>query len=86
MPRVFIPKLMQGLTTDPIVEAQGGTVGELIDDLEQQFPGIRERLCHDSQLRAGIAVCINGQWTTRSLYQSIPPDGEVHFLPALGGG
>ncbi len=66
--------------------AEGKTVRALIEDLERQHPGIRERLIHADSLRPGMAVVVNGTAGTLGLLQPIPDGAEVHFLPAIGGG
>ena len=87
MIHVFIPPLLRDMTagqTDVDVEAT--TVRQVVAALETRFPGIRQRLCTDDQLRPGIAVAINGSIATIGLLQKVPPGAEVHFLPALAGG
>ena len=47
MPVVWIPSLLQSLTDgEDKVEVSGATVGEIIDNLEARFPGVKERLVH----------------------------------------
>ena len=39
------------------VEAQGGTVAALVDDLERRHPGIKERICDESgQVRRFVNI------------------------------
>ena len=87
MPVVFIPTLLRDLTrgvTSVCVEA--GTVGEAIDALERQFPGIKARLCRGDSLAPGLQVSIGDVMTKRGLRATLKPDSEVHFLPPIGGG
>lgn len=87
MPTVFIPPLLRDLTrgTDQ-VETTGATVRQVVNALETQFPGIRERLCKDDALLPGISVAVNGTVSSQGLLQKVPEQAEVHFLPAIGGG
>ena len=87
MAHVFIPPLLRDVTAGQMeVDVEAATVRQVIAALETQFPGIRQRLCIDDQLRPGIAVAINGSMATIGLLQKVPPGAEVHFLPALAGG
>lgn len=87
MVTVFIPPLIRPLTQGrETVEAEGGTVRQIVADLERQFPGTKDRLCADDALRPGLAVAVDGTISSRGLMEKVAPTSEVHFLPALGGG
>ena len=64
----------------------GATVREVIDNLDNRYPGMKERLCEETRLKPGIAVYINGLLTRGSLLERVDADAEIHFLPAIGGG
>ena len=84
---VWIPALHRDLTNGAAtVMIPGGTVGDVVDNLERSFPGLRERLCADGRIRPYIAVAINGEITSRGLHQRLREPSEIHFVPALGGG
>jgi molybdopterin synthase sulfur carrier subunit len=87
MPTVYIPAQLRSLTNGhATVDVPGSTVGELIEQLEQQFPGIRARLCQDDHLMPGLQVSIDHRFTRQGLAAVVQPASEVHFLPAIGGG
>lgn len=87
MPSVFIPPQLRTLTGgQELVVVDGQSVRELIEQLNQQFPGIRERLIDGDQLRSGLAVAVGTKVSSRGLMSKTQPDDEVHFLPAIGGG
>lgn len=87
MPRVFIPAQLRSVTGGQAeIETAGRTVREVIAALEQQFPGIRERLCAGDDLAPALQVSIDGTFTRRGLAASVKPASEVHFLPVFGGG
>jgi molybdopterin synthase sulfur carrier subunit len=87
MPTVFIPAQLRGLTGGvPTVDVRATTVGEVVEQLEGQFPGIRNRLCKDGSLMPGLQVSIDHQFTRQGLAAPLQPASEVHFLPAIGGG
>ncbi len=84
---VWIPALHRDLTQGAeIVKIGGATVGELIDNLDAQFPGIAARLIDNGRIRPYISVAINGVITHRGLHQKLREPSEIHFVPALGGG
>lgn len=87
MPRVWIPPQMQHLTDgESVIEVDGTRVSEVIDALEARFPGIKERLQEGDGLRSGVSVVVDAQVSHLGLLESIGPESEVHFLPAIGGG
>lgn len=87
MATVVIPALLRSLTGGKDrAHASGATLKELIDDLERQFPGFRERVVEQGDLAGSIAVSIDGEIITGGLSEPVPPQSEVHFLPAIGGG
>lgn len=87
MATVFIPSLLRKLTGGKDrTPARGATVGEIVDDLDRQFPGFRARVVEDNDLVGSIAVSINGEIGTQGLADAVPDGGEVHFVPAIGGG
>jgi molybdopterin synthase sulfur carrier subunit len=87
MSRVFLPVAMRALCGgEREVEVQGRRVADLIESLEQRFPGARARLCQDNRLKPGMAVVINGHASSLGLLATVSDTDEVHFVPALGGG
>jgi molybdopterin converting factor small subunit len=68
------------------VEAQGGTVGELLDDLEQRHPGLRFRMVDEqNRIRPHMRVFVNRE-AVRGLDAPLAPDDDVQILQALSGG
>lgn len=87
MVTVFIPPLLRDLTAGAEqVETTGVTMRQVVNALDSQFPGMRDRLCEGDGLRPGISVAVNGTVSSLGLLQKIPDGAEVHFLPAIGGG
>ena len=87
MATVVVPALLRKLTDgrDRVIAA-GRNVGQLIDDLERQFPGFRDNLLQDGELKPSIAVSIDGEMGTGGLLDRVKDGSEVFFLPAIGGG
>jgi len=87
MPTVWIPSLMQKLTGGQAqVEVEGGTVREVVENLEAVFPGFKARICEDDRIRSSLAVAIDGEISSQGMRRKVGPESEVHFLPALAGG
>ncbi|QDV49398.1 MoaD/ThiS family protein [Gimesia fumaroli] len=87
MPRLFIPPSLRPFCEgEEEVNVEGATVLEAVQSLDQQYPGVMERLCPEGKLRAGIAVTVDQNVTPRGLAQKVSSDSEIHFLPAIGGG
>jgi molybdopterin synthase sulfur carrier subunit len=87
MVTVFIPTTLLRLTRNTrSLEVEGGTIGEVIRSVDEQFPGFAEAVIEDGSLRSGLAVSIDSELATLGLMEPVPEGSEVHFLPAIGGG
>ena len=87
MATVFIPSLMQKLSDgNHRVEIEGSNVRQIVDNLDAQYPGFKERLVEDGRLKGNISVAIDGEITPLGVLGKVGENSEVHFLPALGGG
>lgn len=88
--KVLIPTPLQKFTKDKAtVECDGNNIGELMDTLEDQFPGIKKRLCDDNgELRRFVNFYVNSE-DIRFLdnKETVLKDGdEVSIVPAVAGG
>jgi molybdopterin synthase sulfur carrier subunit len=87
MATIFIPAQLRTLTGGlPTIEISATNVGDAVDQLESQFPGIRARLCQGSDLLPGLQVSIDHRFTRQGMAAELQPGSEVHFLPVIGGG
>ena len=87
MATVFIPSLMQKLSDgNHRVEVEGSNVRQIVDNLDAQYPGFKERLIDDGRIKGNISVAIDGEITPLGVLGKVGENSEVHFLPALGGG
>jgi sulfur-carrier protein len=71
------------------VQVTGGTVGEALDSLIQQFPGLREQiLTDDGTLNRFVNVYVNGRDVRyeQELATAVEGSDEVILLPAMAGG
>jgi molybdopterin converting factor small subunit len=84
--KVRIPTPLRSYTNAPEVMATGSTVGELLDDLDRQFPGIRFRVVDEQgRLRQHMVVWIDGR-RCRELSTPVAGLEEVVLMQALSGG
>ena len=89
MPEVWIPTTMQSLTGGQHkVQIEGRTVRQVINNLDREFPGVKEILYDEEEddLQTGIAVIVDGEASQIGLLERVQETSEVHFLPAIGGG
>jgi molybdopterin synthase sulfur carrier subunit len=87
MATIFIPAQLRTLTAGiEQLEMDVHNVREVINQLEQNFPGIRDRLCQQDQLSPSLQVSIDSVITSRGMIAKIQPNSEVHFIPAIAGG
>lgn len=70
------------------VEAQGGTVRELLDDLMSRFPSLREQIVEGDDVAAFVNVYVEGEdvRTRDGLETEVRPGSTVILLPAMAGG
>jgi sulfur-carrier protein len=67
---------------------EGGTVGEVLDALYEQFAELRERIADDAGLRRFVNVYIGGEDIRflDGLDTAVSDGDEVTILPAVAGG
>ncbi len=88
---VRIPTPLRKLTNeqDSVTTNDGGTLAQLIDSLEEQHPGLKERICDETgELRRFVNVYVNGEDVRflSGLETSIEAGAEVSIVPAVAGG
>ena len=87
MARVFVPTMLQA-TTGGVkeVEVTARNVRQVIEQLDEQFPGIANRLMEDGEIRSNLAVAVDGEVARMGLMERVGENAEIHFVPAIGGG
>jgi MoaD family protein len=71
------------------VEVTGATVGEGLESLLEQFPGLREQIfTEDGSLNRFVNVYVNGRDVRyeQELATPVGDNDEVILLPAMAGG
>ena len=67
----------------------GSTLGELIDHLDVQFPGVKERLLDEAgELRYFVNIFLNGDDVRflQDLLTATKSGDEISIVPAVAGG
>ncbi|WP_028642951.1 MoaD/ThiS family protein [Nocardioides sp. URHA0020] len=86
---VRIPTILRNYTGgEKAVSAQGASLSALIDDLEVNHPGIKDRLIDNGDLRRFVNVYVNDE-DVRFIggLEAVLSDGDqVVVLPAVAGG
>jgi molybdopterin converting factor small subunit len=78
-----LPPLFPGLPRK--LELEAGTVGEAIDQLEERWPGFRDRLCEPGpELRHHIHVYVDGE--RAELDTAIGERSRLDVIAAITGG
>jgi sulfur-carrier protein len=86
---VSIPTILRTYTNGAKrVEATGGTLQELIADLEANHPGLGDRLLEKGELRRFVNVYLNDEDVrfTGGLTTALSDGDKVTVLPAVAGG
>lgn len=89
MATVRIPTPLRTLTGgEDQVQAAGETVKDVIEDLEKNHPGIRERLLDDKGVRRFVNIYV-GEEDIRfldGLGTKLKVTDEISIVPAIAGG
>lgn len=84
--KVLIPGPLLSYTGRSWVDADGGTLGELLADLDRQYPGIRFRMIDEQdRMRRHVRFFVNGD-ATFDLRLPLRATDEVCIVQALSGG
>lgn len=82
------PVLRETVGGERELEASGGTVSEVLDDLFARHPALRERVTADGALSEFVNVYVNGRDVRygAGLGTAVGPEDQVILLPAMAGG
>lgn len=87
---VRIPTPLRKMTQNEAeVSAEGSDIASLIDDLENNYPGIKDRICDDQgEIRRFVNIYLNDEDIRFLQGQSTSLDDgdEVSIIPAIAGG
>lgn len=86
---VRIPTPLRTLTGgQEEVPADGGTVAEVIDNLEANHPGMKDRLCDDKGVRRFVNIYHNDEDIRflDNLQTELKEGDTLSIVPAIAGG
>ena len=84
---VFIPTMLQKMTGGAQkVDMEARNVRQVIERLEELYPGIKELLVEDGEILPNLAIAIDGDVAIMGMLEKVGENSEVHFVPAIGGG
>ena len=87
--KVRIPTPLRTLTNgQDEVHAEGATVRAIIDHLEAQYPGLKDRVCDDKGVRRFVNVFLNEEDIRflDGLESPVKAGDSVEIIPAIAGG
>jgi molybdopterin synthase sulfur carrier subunit len=87
---VHIPTPLRRITNGKDqVSVKAPTLLGVLDELETQFPGLKERLCDsDGELHRFVNIYLNGEDVRflRNLDTEVKAGDEISIVPAVAGG
>lgn len=84
---VCLPAALLALfpSASPMILLSARTVGEVMDELDRRWPGMRDRLCDSTpRIRRHINVFVDGRRAT--LDTRLPRGVDVFIMTAISGG
>ena len=83
---VMIPSQLRSYTHASQVECRGNTLGAVLNELDQRYPGLRFRIIDEQdRIRQHIHIFINREMTL-GLHQPVTDADEIRIIGALSGG
>ena len=88
--KVLIPTPLQKFTNNQAtLECSGSSISELLESLEQSYPGIKSRLCDEQgQPRRFLNLYVNSEDIRflEGTQTALKEGDEVSIVPAVAGG
>ena len=88
--RITIPTPLRRFTAeDAEIDVQADTISEILNELDQKYPGLKSRLCEDNgELRRFFNIYVDGEDVRflDDLRTKVPAGAEVAIIPAISGG
>jgi molybdopterin synthase sulfur carrier subunit len=87
--KVRIPTPLQRLTEGKeMVEANAGTIMDVVNALDGQFPGIGERISENGKIRRFVNIYLNEEDIRflKAEETEVKDGDEVSIVPAIAGG
>lgn len=88
--KVRIPTPLRKLTNgSDEVTAEGSNISAIIEDLEKNYPGLKERICEpDGKLRRFVNIYLNDEDIRfkKNMETELKDSDELSIIPAIAGG
>ena len=90
MASIRIPTPLRKLTNElEVVQTSGANIGEILENLDKAFPGLKERICDEQgNVRRFVNVFVNDE-DIRFLEDkatAVKDTDEISIVPAIAGG
>ena len=90
MASIRIPTPLRKLTNElEVVQTSGATIGDILDNLEKAFPGLKDRICDEQgNVRRFVNIFVNDE-DIRFLEDkatAVKDTDEISIVPAIAGG
>lgn len=87
---IRIPTPLRKLTNEQeLVQAEGGTIEELLNHLDTTYPGLKDRICDETgKVRRFVNIYVNDE-DIRFLEENttaVKDGDEISIVPAIAGG
>jgi len=85
---VKVTSVLQKTTGAKVVRGEGGTVAELLSNLDTQYPGFKNQIMQEGNLHRFVNIYLNDE-DIRYLDQldtRVKEGDSISILPALAGG
>lgn len=85
---VKVTSVLQKLTNAKVVQGEGGTVADLLSDLDGKYPGFKNQIMQEGSLHRFVNIYLNDE-DIRYLDQlntAVKEGDTISILPALAGG
>jgi sulfur-carrier protein len=87
---VRIPTPLRKLTQNQeLVDGQGDTIRDILDNLEKNYPGLKERVCDEQgSVRRFVNIFVNDEDIRflQDIATVVKSGDEVSIVPAIAGG
>ncbi len=85
---VKVTSVLQKVTGAKVVEGEGGTVSELITNLDGRYPGFRDQIMQNGSLHRFVNIYLNDEDIRylNKLDTQLKDGDSISILPALAGG
>ena len=84
--KVLIPTPLRSYTSAREVDADGGSVGEILRELDRRYPGFKFRMVDEQErIRPHMRLFVNGEQVF-DLAQPLKPTDAIYIVQALSGG